>query len=358
MQVATRPNGNREYQAVAAMGTAHFDHDSGNNRITPVDVLMAGFYNLNIAGLEVGQKTVTTGSVGAQGTWTMNTLVAPPATSGQIRAFTSYTDSVTKQEMAFAGSDLYGVFSGAFNSSNNGIQWSATAEPGTTKIKGERVMSFAACGGKLYASDYNAIVVRTDGASPSWQIFYQYSGPPLNSNSSGFRGLTCVPNLNGSGPMLIASLEGPGDIYDIPLDGSQPTIELHMSNYLSTQLGAWVGYVIAAYNNMVVYPQSGSTGCPDLLLGLGVIAAQNYPGAFQGDDPNASFVVRHCNGAYNSFQNIVDPSIVPAPPLVSTRTLAVSQFSSDPAGTLYGGGYDANQLPAHNTNWVYQGIPN
>ena len=42
-------------------------------------------------------------------------------------------------------------------------------------------MSFAACGGKLYASMYDAILVRTDGANPSWQIFYQYSGPALPS---------------------------------------------------------------------------------------------------------------------------------------------------------------------------------
>ena len=27
------------------------------------------------------------------------------------------------------------------------------------------------------------------------------------------------------------------DIYDIPLDGSQPTIELYTSNYLASQLG-------------------------------------------------------------------------------------------------------------------------
>ena len=102
-------------------------------------------------------------------------------------------------------------------------------------------MSFAACGGKLYASIYDAIVVRTDGANPSWQIFYQYSGPALPSASSGFRGLTCVPNLNGAGSMLIAALEGPGDIYDIPLDGSQPTIELHTSNYLATRLALGLG---------------------------------------------------------------------------------------------------------------------
>ena len=101
------------------MGAAHFDHDLNNNPITPVDVLMAGFWNINVAGLQVGQKTVTTGSVGAQGTWTTNALVAPPASSGQVRSFASYTDSVTRQEMAFAGSDPYGIFSGAFNSSTN-----------------------------------------------------------------------------------------------------------------------------------------------------------------------------------------------------------------------------------------------
>ena len=137
-------------------------------------------------------------------------------------------------------------------------------------------MSFAACGGKLYASIYDAIVVRTDGTNPSWQKFYQYSGPALPEfRSSGFRGLTCVPNLNGEGSMLIAALEGYSpDIYDIPLDGSQPTIELHTANYLATQLGTWVGYGIAAYNNMTVYPQSGTTSCPDLLIGLSLIRGE------------------------------------------------------------------------------------
>ena len=51
-------------------------------------------------------------------------------------------------------------------------------------------------------------------------------------------------NLNGAGSMLIAGLEPPGYIYDIPLDGSQPTVELNTSNYLATLLGNWVGYVV------------------------------------------------------------------------------------------------------------------
>ncbi len=349
---------NKNYQAVSVLGTAHFDHDYGNNPITPVDVLMAGFWSMG-NGLTISEKTVKSGSVGAQGTWTKVALEAPPNSNGQVRSFASYTDSVTHREMAFAGSDPYGIFSGAFNSGTNGIQWGVTAEAGTAHLtaNGSRVMSFAACGGKLYASIYDAIVVRTDGTNPSWQIFYQYSGPALNSSSSGFRGLTCVPNLNGSGSMLIAALEGNSpDIYEFPLNESQPSIELHTANFVATQLGTWVGYGIAAYNNMIVYPQSGSTSCPDLLIGLSVVVTAQYANAYENYYPTPSFLIRHCNGSYD-FQTIVASSIRPAPSPIATRALAVSQFPGDPAGTIYAGGFDAHDLPAHNTDWLYRGIP-
>jgi hypothetical protein len=225
--------------------------------------------------------------------------MAPPQQNGQVRSFGSYTDSVTQQKMAFAGANPYGVFSGAFNSATNVIQWGANAEAGSANLtaNGNRVMSFAACGGKLYASIYDAIVARTDGANPSWHIFYQYPGPALNPSSSGFRGLTCVPNLNGSGSMLIAALENNSpDIYEFPLDGSQPSIELHTANFVASRLGTWVGYGIAAYNNMIVYPQSGSTGCPDLLIGLSIVTP-NYANDYESYYPNATFLIRHCNGS-------------------------------------------------------------
>ena len=298
--------------------------------------------------------------MGAQGTWTIGSLVAPPKSSGQVRSFASYTDFVTHQEMAFAGSDLYGIFSGAFDSTSNGVKWGATAETGSNPtcwapIGGDcRTMSFAACGGKLYASIYDAVAVRTDGATPSWKIFYTYPDAYTNPSASGFRGLTCAPNLNGSGSMLIASLEGTGDIYDIPLDGTQPTIELYTNNFVATQLGAWVGYDIAAYNNMVIYPKSGSSSCPDLLIGLSIVAS-NYANDYEGYYPIPTFLIRHCNGVYGF--RIIDPSITPAPSPIATRALAVSEFSGDPAGTLYSGGFDAHSLPAHNTDWVYRGIP-
>jgi len=351
---------NKNYQAISILGTAHFDQDSSNNPITPVDVLMAGVWTLGY-GLNIFEKTVTTGSVGAQGTCTKIWLVTSqnyPHNNAQVRSFASYTDSVTHVEMAFAGANPFGIFSGAFDSTANGISWGAAAEAGSANVTtgDDRVMSFAACGGKLYATIYDAIVVRTDGENPSWQIYYKYSGPPLSSESSGFRGLTCVPHLNGVGSMLIASLEGDSpDIYDIPLDGSQPTIELHTANYLATQLGSWVGYGIAAYNNMTVYPGSGTTSCPDYLIGL-LTNTSEYAEAYESWYPTAQYLVRHCIGTYRLL-NIVDPSITPAPSLLATRTLVVSQFSGDPAGTLYSGGYDAHWDPAHNTDWVYRGVP-
>jgi hypothetical protein len=139
IQVATSRSGNKAYQAIAALGKAHFDHDSDKNPITPVDVLMAGFWNIGVSGLEVEQKTVKTGSVGAQGTWTTSFLVPPPKSSGQIRSFVSYTDSVTHQEMAFAGSSPYGIFSGAFDSRNQTIQWGAAGEGGVRRPVGRAV---------------------------------------------------------------------------------------------------------------------------------------------------------------------------------------------------------------------------
>ena len=358
-------SGEKDYQAIATLGTAHFDHNSGNNPIAPVDVLMAGFWNLGTGGVSVAQKTVTTGSVGAQGTWTTNLLVpSAPGTSGEVRSFASYTDSVTNEEMAFAGANspngtFSGVFSGGFNSASNAIVWGSSPEAGIVGVTkgGDRVMSMAACGGKLYATMYDAVLVRTDGASPSWQIFYKYSGPALPSTTSGFRALTCVPNLYGSGSMLIVSLQsGPNPIYDLPLDGSTPIVELYASNFLSTQLETWVAYGIAGYSDMIVYPESGTTSCPDLLIGVGALVTTNYADDYQGLYPTTSFLIRHCNGTYD-FQTIVDPSITPSPPLISTRVMAVSQFSGDPAGTIYVGGYDAHFDPAHNTDWIYKGIP-
>ena len=57
------------------------------------------------------------------------------------------------------------------------------------------------------------------------------------------------------------------------------------------------------------------------------------------------------------MREIRDKQITPEPQLVSVRTLAVTPFSSDPPGTVYAGGFDANHNPVHNTAWLYKGVP-
>jgi hypothetical protein len=42
--------------------------------------------------------------------------------------------------------------------------------------------------------------------------------------------------------------------------------------------------------------------------------------------------------------------------LVSVRTAAASPFSVD-KGTFYFGGYDCNEVPAHDTAWIVRGVP-
>ena len=91
-------------------------------------------------------------------------------------------------------------------------------------------------------------------------------------------------------------------------------------------------------------------------MGVGVLGTTKYTNDYQGLYPTASFLIRHCNGVYD-FRTIVDPSITPPSPLISTRVMAVSQFKGDPAGTLYVGGYDAHFDPSHNTDWIYRGVP-
>ena len=118
----TTTSGTVKYEAISALGTAHFDHDSSKNPITPVDVLMAGLWDLKVSGTTVAQKTVTTGSVGAQGTWTVNQLSPLEGVDGETRSFGSYTDSVTGEELAFAGSE-FGIFSGGFNTKTSTVQW-------------------------------------------------------------------------------------------------------------------------------------------------------------------------------------------------------------------------------------------
>jgi hypothetical protein len=115
-----------------------------------------------------------------------------------------------------------------------------------------------------------------------------------------------------------------------------------------------VNYVIAAYNDMTKVRDPG--GGNVLLIGLEafipltapIAAGHNFANVGYGRiEAGGWYVVRHAAGRYDLHQ-------VAAPfgrPLVATRSIRVSPFSPD-NDALYFAGYDANKVPAHNTEWI------
>jgi hypothetical protein len=174
---------------------------------------------------------------------------------------------------------------------------------------------------------------------------------------SGFRGATCVPNPAGPGGALLLALEdSPSIVYRVNLQDFSAVQELNVSRFLSEAWHSRVTYALAAYNNMVFYPNAAAA-CPSLLLALEAITP-DLPGGFGPlkYHRDASYLVRSCHGTY-TVRTIRDPSIQPSPMLVSTRTLIPSPFAQDPDGTLFAGGFDANNVPVHNSAWLYEGTP-
>ena len=251
MSGATSPRNNNLFMGVDSMYVAPL-----SNGTTSVNVLLTGLVNqysngVN-SGMWVGWKS------DADNQWHKFQLVPGTGFSegAEARVVYSYTDTQTQQQLVFvgggstyAGGANVGIFTGTYNYATNTIIWTTFPGGGTgTNVTGGgsqfscpsprpgyecRTQGMASCSGHLYATWQDQLWERRDGPSPSWTRIYRYP-KEATYNLSGFRGLTCVANPNGTGNVLIASLEGPRDIYKFPIYPTiqpvTPTIELHMNN--------------------------------------------------------------------------------------------------------------------------------
>jgi hypothetical protein len=352
----------RRYFAFSNLQAVRFTTDDGGRKLpAPVDLLLAGVWS-NYPGLDAYARK--SGSAD----WSHIPIPGQETAISrtQIRAFIVHRDRTTGAEIVFAGASG-GIFVGGYSREKQNIVWNATPEWhdqhfGVPAAQG-RVMSFAECNGKLYATINNAIYERADGNSPTWREVFETSMTGDNRNISGFRGLTAIANPSGAGEVLLAALEDMRPrIYRIdpsqiePSGRYQAALELDVASFLTEALGTKVSYAIVAYNKMTLYPAAKGI-CTRLLMGIEA-KAPDHPQAFgkQRYDPRAHFLVRDCDGTY-SLRQILDAAISPEPVLVATRSIVVSPFSSDPTGTLYAGGFDANHNPVHNTAWLYKGVP-
>jgi len=358
--------GQRRYLAIAVLKTITIDSDfSGKKLPNPTDIVLAGTWDL-LGKLEVFSKE------SGHDHWADTPLGQTGGTYAEIRSFGIHRDRVTNIQRVFAGARITGpavasqIYSGAYDPSvPGGIRWDAKPENWlgdlanlARTLKGSaRVTGFAECNGKLYATVYNVIYERQDGNKPTWKPVWTYEPKkPLENGSSGFRGLTAVANPDGEGQVLLVSLEhNPGQIFRVDPRTWTSTREMNVTNYLEQAFGTKSGYVIAGYNDMLLYDSTNhQQDCP-VLIGIEG-RAPLMKRAVNSHNPDAHYLIREPNGTY-SLHEIVDPALQPKPVLISVRSLICSPFSDDPPGAVYASGYDANGNPAHNTAWIYRGTP-
>ena len=347
--------GKHRYMAIGALQAVQFHSDRNGQALSPPrSVLLASMWDRE-GSLKVFSKN------GREAKWANTDLTATAPAHSQIRSFGFHRDTVTGVERAFAGTNPSGIVSGAYDASGSGgIRWDSAPEPGLpTLVRAQRVMSFAECDGKFYATVGWEIYQRQDGPSPSWRKVYSFGENLPFNGSGGLRGLTAIDDRSGQGQQLLVVAEGQeGQILRIsPRDGFRAVTELDINDALTKVWGTPVIAGIVAYNDMTLYPDPGDS-CPSLLIG-GYDAKTPYASnAIGGNNkaPGAYYLIRDCQGHYVS-REIFDPSISPKPPLVATRAIIRSPFSSDPPGTLYAGGFDAGNTQPHNSAWLYRGVP-
>lgn len=316
--------GKRRYQAIGALYCARFAEARQS-------VLLASVWD------RLGSLTIFS-KVGRAGSWDRYRFAQSAPAGAQTRSFGQHRDQVTGEELVFAGTNPVGIFSGTYDPGKpGGIDWARHPEPGVSPTEAsQRVMSFAQCNGKLYATVGWQIYERQDGKTPSWKHVFTWGHDlPLNGYG-GLRGLTSIAGPAGVGEALLVAAEGgQGRVLRIaPLDRYRAATDLDVLSFATKELNTTVEAVIVAYNNMTRYVRTSSgTGSPGLLIGG--YDAKTASGGLgpQHKAPGAYVLLREPGGGYRC-QQVLDPAITPTPALVATRTIIVSPFGGDPPGTV------------------------
>ncbi len=144
----------------------------------------------------------------------------------------------------FAGLQDYGIFSGRYNSAVTGkIQWTQTPEFITPP--NERVMGFTVCNGVIYAATSDGgigHIYKRNDATATWTLVKTTTG---GAQAEDLRGLSAVPNPNGTGEVLWYSWNKKASRID-PLSNFAETVEYSYIDSLTRQLGIDVQYILAA----------------------------------------------------------------------------------------------------------------
>ena len=351
------PGGRRRHLAVSALADVTFrSDDHGRALAAPHTVLLASTWDVS------GARTVFVRDA-ATASWSGTVLAQDVPTVAflpQIRSFGAHRDAGTGADLVFAG-DTRGIFVGwADPGAPGGVRWGGSPElaampamevgPG---LAGRlRISSFAEARGKLFAAIGQQVWVREDGNRPGWRLFY--SNPAPFYSQSGLRGLTAT--IEQGREVLLAAVEGNRSrIVRIDAETASDTTDLDLNGFLNQSWGSRVSYVVAAYNDM---PRVAAPDGQALLIGLEAFIPPGSPrppghtvlDVNNGLEAGAWFLLRHPGGRYELREVRLDGELARRP-LVAVRVAIASPFRSEP-GVIYLGGYDANDVAAHDTAWI------
>lgn len=357
------PSGRPRYLATSALYEFRFTTDrQGRPLAEPVSMLATAFWDLT------GETQAFTRDDDT-GMWSAATLARDrpaPNFLPQLRSFAEHRDRVTEVDLAFAGDNPRGIFSGGYDPAVPGrIRWSTAPELGLSDVPaaglsgtnaGLRVSSFTEANGRFYAAVGQQIYERIDGPAPRWRLIY--TNPRPGHSETGLRGLTAVPTAAG-GEALLAAVEGnaPRLVRITPTDGSEVT-ELNCDDFLARAWRMRPSYVIAAYNDMARLRTSSHGDA--LLIGLMAFIPRNVPIAaghrvvdvgYGQVESGAWYLVRWPDGHYDLHQ----VTAAFGHPLVATRSIRASPFLGE-SDAVYFAGYDANKAPVHNTAWIARAV--
>lgn len=329
-------------EGVTALESLTFQTDaSGRALAAPVTKLLAACRDfLGITSVYVRDD--------ATGAWLEDRIANTPATDkATIRSLSLYRDRVTGVDMVFAGALPTGIFSGVYDPARpSQIRWNPNPE--LVGFVG-RPMAFAVANGALHVAIAPKVYRRVDGPNPRWEEVFSYDLNVTPGASSGLRGLTAIPNPNGSGESLLAALEGNrGQMIRLDPGPQLPyraNMELDIMKQLSDTWGYPATYVVVANSDMT-WVRDPSTGERVLFITI-----QHHPAKARND---AYYYIRRGNGSRITYElrRIDNLAVGPNVILNSTRAIALSPYGSDNGQGIYFGGYDADDNPSHNTAYV------
>jgi poly(A) polymerase len=339
---------------IGAMKSFIFSSNFQGQNITP-DTLLITVPNDNTGKLSCFVRNDATGE------WTVTTLASFPK-DVNCRAIGLHKDQITNVTTIFAGLQDYGIFSGSYNPAVPGkIQWNNTRAEFVTPTN-ERVMGFTVCNNVVYVATSDGgighIYRRTDGRTPMWSLVKTTSGGP---NGEDLRGLTAVPNPNGTGEVLWYSWNKLASRID-PNNSFAETVEYRYTDSLTKQLGVEVQYILAAYNDNI--PMFNPTNSTEDVRLIGFEMKYSVAGLRSSPRPNwegwatdGQYYERRQSGRNITYvrKYIVNNSPIIRDSLVATRTMCVSPFPSDSGKVVYAGGMDCNSIPMSRTAWIYRG---